>query len=202
MDPVSVDTFVQLLRSHAWIAILSILVGILVRLSKTDVAWFKWNTKPEHRAFWAMGLAMLGAALDRLASGGTWYDAIAGGVVAGSGAIATHEVVVNGMRRGRDFGVPRSMLPPPPPPWHDDSERPPRPLSPWPKMVALGALVLVGCSSAAVACPILDLAAKVCPMIVVKFPDGSTELVPRDRIADVALQVRAKRLAAADGGTE
>jgi hypothetical protein len=217
MDTVSADTLVQLVRANMWIPLLSVFVGMIIRLTKTDpaVAWFKLNTKPQHRPLWALGLAVVGAAVDRLATGGTWYDAIAGGVVAGCGAVAGHEVIVNTIRKGRDFGV-RKEPPAPPPDWEDDSIRPP----PGPKTVYPGpdpkvfpmtalavaawafawAFVLVpipltGCAGAGkVVCPVIDLASNLCPLILVKMADGSQELVPRDRLGDAAMRVRLSRI--------
>lgn len=142
MDSVQIDQFVQLIRTHAWIPVLSIIVGAIIRASKNDpaVAKIKLFIKPENRPVWAMVFAVVLAALDRLAVGGTWYDAIAGGLVAGSGAIAGHEIIVNKVRKGRDMGI-KKEPPPPPEDWDDDSLRPPPgdgPLITWPpKMAAL-----------------------------------------------------------------
>src|SRR5437879_3039739 len=114
MDAVTIDTLVHLARANAWIPLLAVIVGATIRLTKQDVTFLflnRINTRPEDRALWAMAIAIVGAALDRLAAGGTWYDAIAGGIVAGSGAIAGHEVLVNKIRNGRDFGVKKE--PPP-----------------------------------------------------------------------------------------
>jgi hypothetical protein len=215
MDSVNADTLVKLARANAWIPLIAIVVGTIIRLSKNDplVARVKFYIKPQNRAAWAMVWAVFLAALDRLATGGTWYDAIAGGFVAGCTAIAAHEVLVNGVRKGRDFGVKKQPPPPaiPPPDWADDSLRPePKEtiLPTWPKIAAGGFMGLAAVSvTIAVAscvgargavCPIIDLASQLCPLILVKLPDGSEELVPRDRIADAALRVRLQRMRAAE----
>ena len=79
------------------------------------------------------------------------------------------------------------------------------------KMVAgFAAAVAFGCAALACAakpiiCPVLDVAAEVCPLIAVKLPDGTTEMVRREDIAGVAMQARAARLAkpgASDAGAE
>lgn len=222
MDTVTIDTLVQLARANAWVPLLAVLVGAVVRIGKSDaaVARIPLHFKPENRAVWAMALGVVGAVLDRLAAGGTWYGAIAGGLVAGSGAIAGHEIVVNRLRNGRDIGV-KKTLPPPPPDWVDDSLRPP----PGPSTVYPGSQVITlaiaafaaccaiaSCSGAGkIACPVIDLASTLCPLILVKMADGSQELVPRDRVTDVAMKVRFDRIAAggpplrancADGGVE
>jgi len=214
MDSVNADTLVQLARANAWIPLIAIVVGTIIRLSKSDplVARVKFYIKPQNRAAWAIVWAIFLAALDRLATGGTWYDAIAGGFVAGCTAIAAHEVLVNGIRKGRDFGVKKEEPKPPslpPPDWEGDSLRPePKEtiIPTWPKMVravpyVVVVLVIAGAScvgARAAVCPIIDLASQLCPLILVKLPDGSEELVPRDRIADAALRVRLQRIRAAE----
>jgi hypothetical protein len=216
MDSVNADTLVQLARANAWIPLIAIVVGTIIRLSKNDplVARIRFYIKPQNRAAWAIAWAVFLAALDRLAVGGAWYDAIAGGFVAGCTAIAAHEVLVNGLRKGRDFGVKKEPPPPstPPPDWEDDSMRPTAKetiLPTWPKIVAgvsmgFAAVTMTlawvpSCVGArAAVCPIIDLASQLCPLILVKLPDGSEELVPRDRIADAALRVRLARMRAAE----
>jgi hypothetical protein len=217
MDAVEADHLVRLVRANIWIPAIAVIVGIIIRLAKSDpaVAWIKIYIPPERRALWAMGLAIAGAAAERLATGGTWYDAIAGGLVAGSGAIAGHEIIVDTLRKGRDIGIKKAPPPPPPPSvpppdWADDSLRPPAkptivPVT-WTKMVAgvAVALALAACVGArAAVCPVIDLASTLCPLILVKMPDGTQEVVPRDRIAETAMRVRAARMSgAADAARE
>ena len=201
MDPVAINHVVELARANAWIPLLALVVGAIVRVGKNDalVAKIPLYFKPENRAVWALALGVVGAAVDRLAAGGTWYDAIAGGLVAGSAAIAGHEIIVNKLRRGRDFGVKKT--PPPSLPWDNDSQRPEPPTSKrtiWPgaKLVAvlgltLAIVMLTACPGAGKVCTALDLAAKACDLILVKMKDGTEVLVPRKQIEDVALRVQA-----------
>jgi hypothetical protein len=208
MDPVSIDNLVQLARANAWIPLLAIVVGGIVRMAKDDpaVAKIPLYFKPENRAIWAMGLAVAGAALDRLATGGTWYDAIAGGLVAGSGAIAGHELLVKRARKGRDIGIKKDP-PAPPNDWTDDSERPPPAgggtVYPAPRLylvaVAACAIVMLGsCSWLGQACRVVDLADNACEFVPVRLEDGSIEYVPRDRLRTDVAEIRAAR--AADAG--
>lgn len=208
MDAVTIDTLVQLARANAWVPLIAFAVGGIIRIGKSDalVAKIPLHFKPEHRAYWALGLAVVGAAVDRLATGGTWYDAIAGGLVAGSVAIAGHEVVVNGIRKGRDFGV-KKEPPAPPNEWTDDSQRPPAgTVYPSPKIsnYPLAAAVLVlaafaavaSCSAIGPACRVIDLADNACDLIPVKMADGSIEYVPKGRIGDAAMRIRFTRIRA------
>jgi hypothetical protein len=225
MDPVTIDTLVQLARANAWIPMLAVVVGAFIRVAKDDplVARIPVYIRPENRGLWAMGLAVVGAALDRLAAGGTWYDAIAGGVVAGSVAIAGHEIVVNRLRKGRDLGVKKDP-PAPPSDWEDDSIRPPptrgtvypSPPSHYPLAAVvvawMAAVVVTACAGTGrVVCPVIDLASNLCPLVLVKMPDGSTERVPSELVKFVTVQYRAARIeveqrradaGATDGGAE
>jgi hypothetical protein len=65
--------------------------------------------------------------------------------------------------------------------------------------VVLYSLLLLGAFAAALAncaaaCPVLDLAATACPLIVVLLPDGTKETVSRDEFAKTAMKVRGSRL--------
>lgn len=206
MDPVTIDTFVQLARANAWIPLLALVVGAFIRVAKDDplVARIPLYIRPENRGLWAMALAVAGAALDRLAAGGTWYDAIAGGVVAGSVAIAGHEIVVNRLRKGRDFGVKKDP-PAPPNDWEDDSIRPPpsrgtvypAPKSTYPLVAAVvAACSVLSCSALGPACRVVDIADKACDLIPVKMVDGTIEYVPKELVEFSALHYRAARIRA------
>jgi hypothetical protein len=59
------------------------------------------------------------------------------------------------------------------------------------------ALALSGCAAKGMVCPIIETAAELCPYLVVRLPDGSTETVPREAIMGVAQQARAMRTAGA-----
>jgi len=203
MDTVTADQIVQLVRTNAWIPLLAVVVGAIIRVSKNDpaVARLKFYIKPENRAAWALAWGIALAALDRLATGGTWYDALAGGLVAGSAAIAGHEIIVNKIRKGRDFGVKKAPPPPPAPPWEGDSLRPGPPKHPssWPivaRAVPFVVLVAAACSifTPKTVCATLDLANNLCPLFLVKLADGTTELVPRDRIIEAAMRTRLSRM--------
>lgn len=199
MDPVTIDTLVQLARANAWIPLLAVVVGAIIRIGKDDalVAKIPIYFKPENRPMWALTIAVVGASIDRLASGGKWYDAIAGGLVAGSGAIAGHEVISKVGKKIRDKR--NSSRPPPSLPWEDDSERPPAPRTIAPPFFKLAVLsvafgvgmLLAACPGAGKVCTALDLAAKACDLILVKMADGTEVLVPRKQIEDVALRVQA-----------
>jgi hypothetical protein len=143
-------------RANLWIPILAAVVWCVVRACKTDrlVERIPLYIARENRALGAIGLGLIGAGLDRLVECGTWYDAIAGGVVAGSLAIAAHEIIVVRWRGGRELGEKKAA--PPASVWEDDSPPSSKPiaLSPRSSTVAfLGALALGGGVVFGTACP-------------------------------------------------
>jgi hypothetical protein len=115
MNPDEVSQAIALARSDAWIPLATLVISVLVRLSKTDAAveWFPINVQPRMRAVYALILGAASGIVAGLAGGGHWPSALAGGVVAGALAITTHEVVVEGFRNGRDIGTPKAPMFPP-----------------------------------------------------------------------------------------
>ena len=127
---------VVMLRSKAWIPLVALGVAAVIRISKTDaaVARIPFYIKPQHRAWWALGFGIIGGIADRVVAGVPLLDAVIvgviGGLLAGQTAIAGHELIVEGLRKGRDIGIKKE--PPPPPPtdvdlsaMDSDSLRPP-----------------------------------------------------------------------------
>ncbi len=119
----------RLVADKAWVALTALAVGGLVRLLKSDrqVAWFPWAVPARWRALLALGLGVAASTLSLRARGSSWLQALlAGGVeglVAGGAAVATHDVVIEGLRDGRELGQPEpergargSRLVPPPDP--------------------------------------------------------------------------------------
>jgi hypothetical protein len=122
----------QLVTQGKWIALFAMIAGFGVRLMKGDpaVAWFppfvpeRYRTVPAAwRPALAVGLGVVSAVLTLKSNGASWQMAIVQGVmtgfVSGSMAIAGHQIVVESMRHGREFGETRDHLakrsfPPPP----------------------------------------------------------------------------------------
>lgn len=102
---------IELAKSGAWIPLAALVIGVLIRLSKTDaaVAWFPVNLQPRIRSAAALVLGFASGIVAGLTGGGHWPTALAGGLVAGMLAITTHEVVVEGFRDGRDIGSPKTI---------------------------------------------------------------------------------------------
>jgi hypothetical protein len=111
---VEVDEAVSLAHGHAWIPLASLIINVLLRLSKTDAAvdWFPVSIRPRVRPVAALVLGVASGVLAGLV-GGSWFSAIVGGIVAGMMAITTHDVVVESIRKGRDIFVPKRPEPAP-----------------------------------------------------------------------------------------
>lgn len=210
----------HIVRSGAWIPLVAALVGAAIRFSKTDaaVAWVPWVTKPEHRAYWALGLGVVGGIADRIVAGANARDAIVvglfGGLMAGQTSITAHEVVIEGWRKGREIGIKKDP-PAVPPTQLPDSDlmsiRPPPAPNPPPAIryvPLVAALFLVaGCSGSSAStkeatCNLLKLGAELCPMVIIPLKDGSTVMVPRDKLQELAQRYSAELSAPLDAGAD
>lgn len=101
-----VPTIVSLFDSHAWIPLAALLVGLLVRLSKSDVPIPGWNIPAKYRPALALGLGMVGGVLDAIVAGKPWKVAVAEGLFAASLAILGHTIGIEALRGGREIGGP------------------------------------------------------------------------------------------------
>lgn len=129
-----IDNVVALARAHSWVPLVAVIVAVLIRLAKSDnaVRWFPILVQPRWRPWLSLALGVTGGVVEKLASGGTWGEAIAGGLAAGLLPITGHELVVESLRNGRDVGVAKATPPPPGPPtplMFPPPSRPPPPIS-------------------------------------------------------------------------
>jgi hypothetical protein len=111
MDPT--QDIVTLVENKAWIPLAAIVIGLVVRLTKSDrfAAWFPINVPPQYRAALALALGAVAGVISEFAKSGNWKSAIVGALLAGLMPIAAHDIVVEGVRKGRDIGEPKR--PPP-----------------------------------------------------------------------------------------
>jgi hypothetical protein len=101
-DDQIISSLLGLVASRQWVPASSAAIGLLIRLSKSDVQWFP-NLDARWRSFACVMLGILDGVLHKVLSGDKWGPSIAGGVFAACLAIATHEVVIEGIRGGREL---------------------------------------------------------------------------------------------------
>lgn len=105
IDAALVAQVLALIVAHAWVALAAVLVGLLVRLAKTD--WFEQKLAPisaRFRPLVAIGLGLVSGALEHAAMHQPWVAAFLGGLVSAAIAVLGHDTVIEGMRGGRELG--------------------------------------------------------------------------------------------------
>lgn len=103
-----------LIGQHKWVPIASVVLGVLVRLAKSDTR-IPIDIPPRLRVWLAFGLGQVAAVLDVVVAGQPWKQAIFGGLIASVLAIVGHNTIVDSMRGGKEFPVPGLTLPGVPP---------------------------------------------------------------------------------------
>lgn len=148
MDPEALTNLLALVNAHKWVAVASIVVGLLVRMTKDDpiVAWFPVAIPARYRPLIAFGLGMISGALQKLAEGIDWPTALVGGAVSAALAMSAHAVVISSLRNGRELG-----------------EAKPGPAKPPLLPTLLLCLVLGGCAAVATLVTIADAVAIAAP---------------------------------------
>lgn len=94
-----------LVADHQWVAASALVVGFTVRILKTDTK-IPINIPARVRPWLALSLGAGAGILERVQSGISWRDALAGGLVAGLTAIAGHDTLIEGIRKGRELPLP------------------------------------------------------------------------------------------------
>src|SRR5688572_24126051 len=102
------DELVALIERRAWVPAAALVVGLLVRLMKSDTK-LPIDIPPRARAWVALGLGVLSGVLEKVATGRTWTSALVGGLVTGALAIVGHDTLIMSLRRGRELPVPGLM---------------------------------------------------------------------------------------------
>lgn len=99
---------VALLLEHKWLPALALVIGLVIRLLKSDV---RGPTIPKkYRAPLAFGLGLSLGVLQRKVSGASWLDAILTGLITGCLPILGHSVFVEKLRKGLELPIPGLMV--------------------------------------------------------------------------------------------
>lgn len=181
------------LANHTWVVLLSGLVATWYRALKDDVTVFpNWSLQIRGLVVGVMGI--LAGVLDVAAGGGNWLSALLSGLTTSGPALVMLVIeIVQGKGGGGavtpitpDAATPKTSI------------RPPGGYSAKlvPVLGCLAVFAIGGCNAAAkdTACQIVKAADELCPYVVVILPDGSKENVPREAIANLALEHKAARL--------
>ncbi len=105
MDPASITAALDLASREAWVPLTALLIGLVVRLLKLPLVPYPFDQiPPKYRSVVAVALGVLSSALDRIANGTPWRAALVSGLVAAALAVLTHDVVIEGLRGGREIG--------------------------------------------------------------------------------------------------
>jgi hypothetical protein len=98
----------QILESYPWLALSSLVLGLVVRALKADTK-LPINVKPEWRPHLAFGLGAVAGVLELVVAGHTWQQAVATTILAPLAAILGHELIIEGARKGVEVPLPGLM---------------------------------------------------------------------------------------------
>lgn len=90
-----------------WVSLASLVIGLLVRVLKGDLVG---PTIPARARPWAaVGLGLASGVLEQKMTGIGWQAAITGGLVSAGAAIASHDAIIEGLRKGKELPTPKFM---------------------------------------------------------------------------------------------
>lgn len=104
---------VDLVVGHKWVALAAILIGLLVRLLKDDTSTIPVVVPAKWRPWLALGLGLVAGALDRVATGTPWGEALIAGAIAGLLPVVGHQYLIESLRGGQELGGVKPEAPPP-----------------------------------------------------------------------------------------
>ncbi len=103
------DDLVKLITEHKWVGVAAFVIGLLVRLLKSDTVLP--TIQPRYRFWAAMGFGVLSGVLEKVSTGTTWTAALVGGVFSALMAVIGQNAVIESMRAGKELPIlPKSLL--------------------------------------------------------------------------------------------
>jgi hypothetical protein len=98
----------DLADKHAWPALATVVIGLLVRLLKSPAVPYPLDRIPANaRPLVALLLGLASGCLEHVAAGTPWQTALVQGVVAAGLAVFGHQLVIEGARGGQEIGAPK-----------------------------------------------------------------------------------------------
>lgn len=100
----------QLVLEHQWVPFIAVAVGLVVRVLKSDVTWAPNMPFGPNAARWrplvALGLGVVGGVVQAIQAGTPLGRALLEGLIAAMVAMASHDVVIAGVRNGKELFSP------------------------------------------------------------------------------------------------
>jgi len=109
----NIQDLTNLALQHKWIAVSALVIGAFVRLLKSDGP-IPINVPARWRPVLALVLGLASAALAQVANGTPWRRALTEGLLAGVIAIVGHDVLVEGVRGGKEIPMGKAAPTPKP----------------------------------------------------------------------------------------
>lgn len=103
------DDLVKLIEERKWVPIAAFVIGLAVRLLKSDTVL---PTIPPQWRFWmAMGLGVASGTLEKVTEGVTWTSALTGGIISAVMAVIGQNAIVESLRGGKELPLlPKALL--------------------------------------------------------------------------------------------
>lgn len=99
-----------LLAAHQWVPFTALLIGLVVRLLKSDTK-IPIDIPPRARYWLGLGLGLVAACLEKATTGKSWVDAILDGLLSFGIAMAAHEGFISSIRGGKELDIPGLIKP-------------------------------------------------------------------------------------------
>jgi len=126
LDGATLQLLLAAVLAHRWLVAGAMLVGLAVAVLKQGWAgaWLAAKLPAWSRPWVAVALGVAGAMATELQSGAPWSKVLADGLAIAMAAVFGHQVVVEGMRGGREL-LPKAPWSPVAPPLPKDPNAPP-----------------------------------------------------------------------------
>lgn len=115
MNP-DIQALLDLAMQHKWVAVAALVVGMLTRAMKEDSTFLPFVVPSRWRPLLALGLGIASGVLQKVSTGTPWREALLGGAISGVLAIIGHDVIIEGLRGGKELPLGTMKKPEDPPP--------------------------------------------------------------------------------------
>lgn len=110
MNGTEIAQLVDFVSAHRWWAVSSLVIGILVRLVKSDTK-IPLDLPGDRRAYLAALLGVVSGVVDAIATGKPWVPALFEGLASAVTAMGSHDFFIGAIRKGRELPIPGLIKP-------------------------------------------------------------------------------------------